>query len=156
MSPHPVLMPFLLFPKLIPQRLHARRKRRRSDGEKQNAGNTKGKRRKLVEQAILRADMVAMRKVIDGGATALVHAHRVDINPETQNPIVPIILNVGREHHQVVIYICPYIGYQTTTLSNARGRETGVDGGEEMSYLGSHVESATEVSILRISFYSNP
>jgi hypothetical protein len=92
--------------------------------------------------------MVAMKKVIDGGKTALVHAHRVDIDPETQNPIVPTILDVDREHHQIVICICPYIGYQTTTLSNARGRETGVDGGGEMSHLGSHVGSATEVSIL--------
>jgi hypothetical protein len=132
MRPHPVLMQSLLFPKLIPPRLRGHWKKRRSDGGKSNAKKRRGRRRKLVGQSVLRIYMIA-KKAIDDRGSGLVHAPRVDISPETQSRIIPVTLDVGRVHRQLVTHVLRRIGYLTTTPPNARGTGTGADGREGMS-----------------------
>jgi hypothetical protein len=158
MRPPPVLMQLLLFPKSTPHRLHMGWTRKRGGGEKLNARKRRGRRRKLVGQNGLRMAIVPTKLIVDGGKSVLVHDLHVDIGPGTQSPRTPIILGVGRGHHQVVTNVCRCIGYLTTMPSNVTERGTGADGHqaqEERCRPEIRGQGAIEV-ILRIFASSSP
>jgi len=124
----PVLTQSPLSLKPKPQKLHRLWKNRRDDEERTSGRKKRGRGRNLVEQNVLQMAIIATKQVIDDGETVPVQDLHLDIDPETQNPITPIILDVGRGHRQVATDIGRHTGYQAMTLSTVTERETGEDG----------------------------